>query len=70
MKYSELIKPLGIDTEQAGFMFGRKSLFEKVVNLGWIKPVVDRHSCKLYDIREVEACWERLRAEGLPDDKK
>ena len=66
MKYSELIKPLGIHTEEAGAMIGNVALFEKMVRAGWIKPVVNRHSCRLFDIKNVEQCWLRLKGGDFP----
>ncbi len=68
MKYADLIKPLGLRTEQAGVVIGNISLFGRMVRAGWIKPVVDRHSCKLYDAQEVERCWKRLQDGDYPDE--
>lgn len=66
MKYSELVKPLGIRSDEAGTMIGNTSLFERMIRAGWIKPVVDRHSCRLFDMADVEQCWKRLKAGDYP----
>ncbi|MCC7518526.1 MAG: hypothetical protein IT578_05010 [Verrucomicrobiae bacterium] len=66
MKYSELVKPLGIRSDEAGAMIGNLSLFERMIRAGWIRPVVNRHSCKLFDVTDVEQCWKRLKAGDYP----
>ena len=55
------LSPLGVNTEQAGQMLGSGRLFEKMIVKGWIKPVVSQHRLRLWDRRDVERCWNRLK---------
>ncbi|MFZ4693680.1 MAG: hypothetical protein ACOYMV_00985 [Verrucomicrobiia bacterium] len=55
------VAPLGVSTEHAGLMLGSGRLFEKMISKGWIKPVVSQHRLRLWDRRDVERCWNRLK---------
>jgi len=71
MKYSELssIKPLGVRMEEAGKLIGNTSLFRSMWKAGWIKPVIERHSCVLFAVADIERCFDRLRAGDFPEVK-
>lgn len=70
MKYSDLLKPRNTDAIGAAAIVGKGALFERMVKSGWISPVVDAHSCKLYAIGHVEGCCDLLENGYLPGTKE
>jgi hypothetical protein len=73
MKYSELIptsvtmKPLGVRADQAGLLVGAPGLFAKMVDAGWIRPVVAHHKEKIFAVTDIEAAFARLQGGDYPE---
>ncbi len=70
VKYSEIVKPLGVPTESASLMIGNQELFLKMHKASWIKPIIDTNRCRLYDTDDVKRCWERLKSGDYPEVKE
>ena len=62
--------PLLFDGKAAGGMLGRKSLLNQMLAYGWLKPVVDRHKCKLFCPDDLRRCVARLKKGEYPGEKK
>ena len=71
MKYSDSVKiePKLVDADIAGQIVGKRILFERCVKAGWIAPVVDRHSCKLFSKAKVDECAHRIILGDYPDSE-
>ena len=63
--------PLGVRAWNAAAMLAiSEESFERCRMAGWIKPAVEGHALVIYDRRDVEALWERLKQEGRLPTKK
>jgi hypothetical protein len=70
MKYEDIVTPIGMTTEQAGIAIGNVTLFLRMIEEGWIKPIVDRNRCRLFDAADVKHCWDRLKLGEYPGEEK
>jgi len=71
MNFAEIAaQPLGLTTEDAGKMVASPQLFEHMIMAGWIKPVVNRHRLRLWDVEDVKTCWARIRLGNYPEIKR
>lgn len=58
MSYKEMkqkVPILLVDESQAGAMCGKISVFRELCAEFGIKPVIARHSCKLWSVEQIEA---------------
>ena len=59
--------PLGVRAWDAAAMLGiSEESFERCRMAGWINPAVEGHALVIYDCKDVEKLWARIKAEGLP----
>lgn len=58
------IEILGVDTEQAAAMVGRKSIFDLMCKAHWIEPICAEHKCTLYSAEHIRAAFAKLTREG------
>ena len=53
--------------KEAGDYVGLPALFSKMQQAGWIKSAVQRPKMKLYDLKHLDACCDRLSIGEFPD---
>ncbi len=63
----EPLTPRLVDTKQAGLLVGKTILIEKMEKAKWLSPVVNRHSCKLFAVADVDTCIARLKNGEYPE---
>ena len=76
MKYDEIVsfvrlKPIAprlIRREDAGVYLSAPKLLAEMEEAGWISPVVQRNRMTLFDVRQLDACVDRLAAGESPKD--
>ena len=76
MKYDQIVssvrlKPIAprlIRREDAGVYLAAPKLLAEMKEAGWIAPVVSRNRMTLFDIRQIDACVDRLAAGESPKD--
>jgi len=56
-----------MNEEEAGEYVGVPALLLKMELAGWIKPSVHRRKMRLYDLRVLDLCVDRLTAGEWPD---
>jgi hypothetical protein len=67
MKYSQLIAtPRMLRKEDAGKYVGGPKMLEWMERANWIKPAVAQHKMTIYDIRQLDACCDRLGRGEFP----
>ena len=52
---------------EAGSYVGAPALLDRMVKSGWIEPAVRRGKLKLYDLRKLDECCDRLTAGDFPE---
>jgi hypothetical protein len=65
-KTKPVLEPLLVDTRSAAQLLARRALFTRMVEAGWIRPVVSSHKCKLFALADIRRCAQRLKKESLP----
>ena len=60
-------KALSMQRQEVIEAFGSRTLYERCVNAGWLKPVIQTGRLTLFDREDVAQVWERLKQEGQPD---
>ncbi len=66
MKTRSPIQKLGYRPQDVVAAFGSEKLYFDCYKAGWLQPVVKRHKLLLFDWRNVEQCWERIKAGEKP----
>ena len=61
---------LGLRPAEAAERVGSVDLFRQMRAAGWIKPVIDKHKCVIFDSGHVAQCWARIIAGELPNPKE
>jgi hypothetical protein len=56
------------DEAGAGFYVKIPALFRRMLDNGWIKPVVKKRKIKLYDLNQLDRCIDRLAAGEFPGE--
>ena len=51
---------LGLRPPQVIEILGSEQIFHEVRQIGWLKPVVQRHRLTLYDAQAVKRVWSRI----------
>ena len=69
-KNNHLLPKYGMRPPEVANAFGSRAIFEQAVQEGFLKPVVNRHKCVIYDAGDVAQCWARIIAGELPNPKK
>jgi hypothetical protein len=65
MRYSQLKR--GLSPIEAASYVGSKELLRQLERSGWVKPFIRRNRLTRYDLRDLDACMDRLKAgEVLP----
>lgn len=59
-------EPLLVDSARAGQLLARRALFDDMVKAEWIRPVVNRHKCKLYCLDDLRRCVTRIKRGEYP----
>jgi hypothetical protein len=59
-----------VDEKGAGLFLRIPALLVKMEKSGWVKPVVRRGKMKLYRLKHLERCVDRLEAGEYPGDEK
>ena len=68
--YSFIVKATprrGLPPEDAADYVGSQSVFERMKKHGWIKPSHVGHKQTLFDLRDLDAAFDRLKRESLPE---
>ena len=55
------------DTRGAEIYMHQPALFKRMIDAGWIKPVVRGHKTVLWRYKHLEACVDRLEAGEVPE---
>jgi hypothetical protein len=55
-----------VTEEGAGIYLQVPALLSRMESAAWIKPIVKQRRMKLYDLNDLDACVERLRAGEWP----
>jgi len=58
------------DEEGAGFYVKVPALFQRMLDHGWLSPVVRRRKMTLYDLNDLDRCIDRLKAGEFPGEEK
>lgn len=70
MKYSDLIEkdptPRMMRTPMAGHYVGCLALLLRMEHAGWVKASCNLHRMKLWDVRVLDKCCDRITAGELP----
>jgi hypothetical protein len=67
MKYSHLKR--GLSPDEASGYVGSKDLLRHFERAKWLKPFIRGNRLTRYDLRDLDACIDRLKAgESLPRD--
>lgn len=69
LRYEDLVVPRLCDESGAGEIVKKIALFRRMVDSGWIEPVVDKHSSKLFAVHQVHACCDLLENGFYPGEK-
>ena len=67
--YSILVKAVprrGLNAEEAADFIGNKAVFDRMLKAGWIKAAHSGHKATIYDLRDLELTFDRLKREELP----
>ena len=56
------------DEAGAGFYVKVPTLFRRMLEHGWIKPIVNKRKMKLYDLDHLDRCVDRLAAGEFPGE--
>lgn len=69
MRYSEIkISTKRMLTRaEAGNYVGLPALLGRMENAGWIRPAVTRPKMRLYDLKKLDLCCDRLAAGEFPE---
>ena len=66
MRYSQLKR--GFSPEEAANYVGSKELLRQFERANWLKPFVRGNRLTRYDLRDLDGCFDRLKAgESLPN---
>lgn len=57
-----------LNEHDAGQYVGVPALLNRMLKAGWIKPVVDRRKMRLFDVRQLDACCDRLALGEFPGE--
>jgi len=76
MKYDQIVSSVGLKSiaprlirrEDAGLYLAAPKLLTEMEEAGWIAPVVSRNRMTLFDVRQIDACVDRLAAGESPKD--
>ena len=55
-------------SEEAGDYVGVPALLDRMETAGWIKPAVRRKKMRLYDLRALDLCCDRLASGEFPGE--
>lgn len=66
MKEKRRIDSPAIRAGELADFFGSTQLADEIVKDGWIKPVIDRHHCVIYDRADCMKAWYRLKGGEEP----
>jgi hypothetical protein len=70
MNYAQIkannVKLLLVDEKQAGAMCGKVTVFRDLCARYGLKPLVNRHSCKLWSAAQIEKAVIQLELERKP----
>jgi len=59
-----------VDEKGAGIYLRIPALLERMEKSGWVRPIVKRGRVKLYRLKHLEKCIDRLEAGEYPSDEK
>jgi hypothetical protein len=68
--YSFIVKTAprrGFSADEAADYIGNKSIFERMLRHGWLAPSHQGHKQTLFDLRDLDAVFDRLKKEELPE---
>jgi hypothetical protein len=57
-----------MNEDESGDYVGVPALLVRMESAGWIKPAVRRRKIKLYDLRDLDRCCDRLAAGEWPEE--
>jgi len=63
---SKPVAPRLVRREDAGLYLAAPKLLTEMEEAGWIAPVVSRNRMTLFDVRQIDACVDRLVAGESP----
>lgn len=68
MRRASALPPRLVRREAAASYVTAPQLFAHMEKAGWIYPTVQKHAMTLFDLNDVDACIERLKAGEYPGE--